>query len=103
MPIVGHIAESGMVLCDEFREGNASSCSRNLYFIRQCVEQLPSGKRIKYLRSDSAAYRGKIIDYCVDNGIELSGSDIQMAFLSDSRQGRVPCRSNLPQDKRGNV
>ena len=67
MPILGHIAENGMILCDEFREGNDSPASRNLKFIKHCEAQLPKGKRIKYLRSDSAAYQGDIIDYCEDN------------------------------------
>jgi hypothetical protein len=80
MPIVGHIAESGMVLCDDFREGNVSPGTRNLEFIKQCEEQLPSGKRIEYFRSDSAAYQGKIIDYCMDKGIEFAiGADLDEA------------------------
>jgi len=31
MPIVGHIAENGLVLGDEFREGNVAPATRNLY------------------------------------------------------------------------
>ncbi len=72
MPIVGHIAENSMVLGDEFREGNDSPLARNLEFIKHCEAQLPSGKRIKYFRSDSAAYKGDIIDYCEDKGIEYA-------------------------------
>jgi len=82
MPIVGHIAENSMVLCDEFREGNESPGARNLDFIKQCEEQLPEGKRIKYLRSDSAAYQGAIIDYCEDKGIEFAiGADLDEAVV----------------------
>ena len=33
MPIVGHIAENGMVLGDEFREGNVAPATRNLAFL----------------------------------------------------------------------
>lgn len=82
MPMVGHIAENSMVLCDEFREGNVSPGTRNLDFIRHCEAQLPKGKRIKYFRSDSAAYQGKIIDYCEDNGIEYAiGADLDEAVV----------------------
>jgi hypothetical protein len=82
MPIVGHIAENSMVLCDEFREGNDSPVARNLDFIKQCEEQLPEGKCIKYFRSDSAAYQGKIIDYCFDKGIEFAiGADLDEAVV----------------------
>ena len=61
-----------MILCDEFREGNDSPASRNLKFIKHCEAQLPKGKRLKYLRSDSAAYQGDIIDYCEDNDIKFA-------------------------------
>jgi hypothetical protein len=82
MPILGHIAENGMILGDEFREGNESPGTRNLKFIKHCEAQLPEDRRIKYLRSDSAAYQGKIIDYCFDNGIEFAiGADLDKAVL----------------------
>ena len=82
MPIIGHIAENGMVLGDEFREGNVSPGTRNLGFMRHCEAQLPRGKRIKCLRSDSAAYQARIIDYCVDNGIEFAiGADLDKAVV----------------------
>ena len=29
MPMVGHLAENGIVLCDEFREGNETPGARN--------------------------------------------------------------------------
>lgn len=36
MPMVGHLAENGLILGDEFREGNESPGSRNLEFIKHC-------------------------------------------------------------------
>jgi hypothetical protein len=54
MPMVGHIAENGLVLGDEFRAGNVAPAARNLTFIKHCVRQLPKGKSITALRSDSA-------------------------------------------------
>jgi hypothetical protein len=82
MPILGHIAENGMILGEEFREGNDSPGARNLAFLEHCEAQLPKGKKIKYFRSDSAAYQGKIIDYCEDNGIEYAiGADLDSAVL----------------------
>ena len=87
MPIVGHIAENGMVLGDEFREGNDSPGARNLAFIKHCESQLPKGKRIRYFRSDSAAYQGKIIDYCIDKGIEFAiGVDLDKAVVEIIRE-----------------
>jgi len=64
MPIVGHLAENGLVLGDEFREGNAAPQSRNLEFIEHCAAQMPKGRRIAFLRADSAAYQARIINWC---------------------------------------
>ena len=82
MPILGHLAENRMILGDEFREGNDSPGARNLDFIKHCESQLPKGKKIKYFRSDSAAYQGKIIDYCIDKGIKFAiGGDLDRAVV----------------------
>jgi hypothetical protein len=83
MPIGGHIAENGVVVGDEFREGNESPARRNLAFIKHCARQMPKGKRIKHLRSDSAAYQAEIINYCEDNGIQFAiGADLDEAVLN---------------------
>jgi hypothetical protein len=83
MPIVGHLAENGLVLGDEFREGNESPASRNLAFITYCVRQMPTGKKITALRSDSAAYQAEIINYCEGNGIRFAiGADLDKAVLT---------------------
>ena len=86
MPIVGHIAENGLVLGDEFREGNVAPATRNLDFIKHCVRQMPKGKSIKFLRSDSAAYQAEIINYCEQNRIQFAiGADLDEAVLDAIR------------------
>jgi hypothetical protein len=45
MPIVGHIAENGVIVAEEFREGNVAPATDNLGFVKKCVAQLPSTKR----------------------------------------------------------
>jgi len=86
MPIVGHLAENGLVLGDEFREGNESPGGRNLEFLKYCVTQLPAGKRLKALRSDSAAYQAEVINYCEENGIEFAiGADLDEAVVGAIR------------------
>ena len=74
MPIVGHLAENGLVVGDEFRHGNEAPASRNLEFIKYCRQQLPKGKRITALRADSASYQADIINYCTarKNRIEFA-------------------------------
>lgn len=80
MPMVGHLAENGLVVGDEFREGNDSPGSRNLAFLKYCESQMPRGKKVKAFRADSAAYQAKVINYCHDNGIKYAiGGDLDEA------------------------
>ena len=82
MPMVGHIAENGLVLGDEFREGNASPNGRNLEFIKYCRRQLPKGKKLKSIRIDSAGYQAGIMNYCESEGIEFAiGGDLDEAVV----------------------
>jgi hypothetical protein len=82
MPIVGHLAENGLVLGDEFREGNEPPSARNLSFIKHCTLQMPKGKTITALRSDSAAYQAEIINYCEQKGIQFAiGADLDEAVV----------------------
>lgn len=57
MPLVGTLAENGVIVGDEFRDGNAAPAAGNLDFIRYCEQQMPAGKRIVAVRADSAAYQ----------------------------------------------
>jgi len=82
MPMVGHLAENGLVLGDEFRHGNDAPAARNLEFIKYCEQQLSKGKHIKAFRADSASYQAEIINYCNDNGIEFAiGADLDQAVV----------------------
>jgi hypothetical protein len=86
MPMVGHIAENGLVVGDEFREGNEPPAARNLAFIKYCIRQMPKGKRITALRSDSAAYQADIINYCEQHGIQFAiGADLDTSVLTAIR------------------
>ncbi len=80
MPMVGHLAENGMVLGDEFREGNESPGARNLEFIQHCVAQMPKGKRIAQLRADSATYQATIFNWCETHHVRYAiGGDLDQA------------------------
>lgn len=80
MPMVGDLGENGLVVGDEFHEGNDSPGSRNLEFLKYCRRQMPTGKKIKAFRADSAAYQAKVINYCQDNGIKYAiGGDLDQA------------------------
>lgn len=76
MPLVGHLAENGLVVGEEFREGNESPGARNLEFIKYCVAQMPEGKRMGFLRADSASYQAAVFNYCEEHQIQFAiGAD----------------------------
>ena len=68
MPMVGHVAELGLVVGHEFREGNAAPAARNLEFIQACERNMPKSKKIGAVRADSAAYQAEIFNYCEATG-----------------------------------
>ena len=72
MPIVGHLAENGLVIGDEFREGNVAPATRNLEFIRYCCDQMPKGKKISFLRADSATYQADVFNFCEEKHMEFA-------------------------------
>jgi hypothetical protein len=65
-PILGFLAEDGVCLRHEFREGNVAAQSGAVAFLRRCLNLCP---RIKYFRSDSAFYQAAVIDECEERGI----------------------------------
>ena len=68
MPMIGHLAEAGIVIHDEFREGNIAPATDNLGFIQACEVRLPKGHRIAHVRLDSAGYQAGIFNHCEDIG-----------------------------------
>ena len=66
-PLLGFISELGLVIGDEFRDGNIPAGAGAVEFLEYCEAMMPQGKRIKYYRSDSAAYQAKVINHCFDN------------------------------------
>ncbi len=63
-PLLGFLFELGLALGDEFRNGNVPAGVRAVEFLEFCVQMMPQGKRIRYYRSDSAAYQAGVINYC---------------------------------------
>jgi len=63
--IVPLLAEVGMVVACDFKEGNQPPAKDNLAFIEQCQSALPDDCFVRNLRIDAAGYQVKIIQYCV--------------------------------------
>jgi hypothetical protein len=79
-PIVGHLAENGLVVAFEFREGNDSPHARNLEFYLACKQAMPEGKTITAFRADSAAYQGLLLDQLQDDSVAYAvGADLDAA------------------------
>ncbi len=68
MPMIGHLAGAGVVIHEEFREGNVAPATGNLEFIKDCEERMPKGHGIAHVRLDSAGYQADIFNYCEDSG-----------------------------------
>lgn len=71
-PMLAFWAETGMVVHDEFRQGNASPQSGAVEFLKESVAQLPQGVERVYVRSDSAWYQASLLDYCQEAGYEFA-------------------------------
>jgi hypothetical protein len=76
MPLVGHLAETSLVIGYQFREGNAAPAAGNPEFLQDCEGAMPKGKKITAIRADSAAYQAAIFNYCEEtNKVFAIGAD----------------------------
>ncbi len=83
MPLVGTLAENGLIVGDEFRDGNTAPAAGNLDFIGYCEWQMPTGTRIVAVRADSAAYQAAIFNACEDKKQCFAiGADLDQAVKS---------------------
>ena len=68
LPMVGHLAEAGVVIHEDFRAGNVAPASANLDFVKACESRLPKGHRLAAVRADSASYQADLFNYCEQTG-----------------------------------
>lgn len=73
MPMFGFLAENGICIHDEMRDGNVAPADRNLEFYLDCKARMPEGKRISYCRIDSAGYQADVIN-------ELNSDEVKYAI-----------------------
>jgi hypothetical protein len=67
-PQMGFLFEAGLIIEDEFRDGNIPAGARMVDFIKKCFEAMPVSKTITYLRGDSALYQAGVINLCFERG-----------------------------------
>lgn len=63
-PLLGFLFELGLILADEFRDGNVPAQAGAVEFLELCQRMMPEGKRIAYYRADSASYQARVVNRC---------------------------------------
>jgi len=56
----------GLIIADEFRNGNVPAGAKAVAFLKRCAEKVPEGKRIALVRADSAWYQAEVFNWCQD-------------------------------------
>jgi hypothetical protein len=69
MPMLAFWEELGMVVHDDFRNGNASPGGEALAFLKETLAQLPPEVTAINVRSDSAWYQADLLDFCENEGL----------------------------------
>jgi len=73
-PMVVQWAETGLILADEFRDGNVPASSGIARMVDEAFDALPQREWKVRVRSDSAAYEHKILDHWHNRGWEFAVS-----------------------------
>ena len=101
MPMLAFWEELGVVVHDDFRNGNASPGSEALAFLQETLAQLPPEVTAVKVRSDSAWYQAELLDFCEEHGYDFCiGADrdeaVQQAMMTieDGAWRRI----NVPPD-----
>jgi len=72
-PLFSFLAELGLCVVCEFRNGNVPACVGIEQQLRQAHKLLNSmGKRLRYFRSDSAGYQADVINTCRELGVDFT-------------------------------
>ena len=77
MPMLGHLAENGLVLGEACRDGNEAPASRNLECTQAGAAQMPTGKRIAPVRADRAAYPAALFKWCEEHTVTVAMGGVQ--------------------------
>jgi hypothetical protein len=71
-PVIGTIAELGIVIADEFRDGNVPAKHEPLTFFKKCLQALPACIKYVQARLDGAYYDHALIGYLKDKSIPFT-------------------------------
>jgi hypothetical protein len=86
---LGIIAENGIVVGSDFREGNTSPQSGLVEFIKRCRRTY--NQEIKIIRSDSAGWQKEIVDYCQEEALSYT-------ITTDQTEGLLEAVKSIPEE-----
>jgi len=100
-PIAVCWAETGLVLADEFREGNVPASMDNRRLVDEAYQALPVGAWDIWIRSDSAAYEQDNLDHWDSLGQKFAVSADMSRQLRELVEAVSDDSWSLMEDKRG--
>ena len=62
----------GLIVADEFREGNVPAGAEAVAFLEKCALKVPVGKRLGAVRSDSAWYQAEVFNWCQERAVRFA-------------------------------
>jgi len=74
----------GLVLADEFRDGNVPAGAGAVEFLKLCQQMMPQGKRIAYYRADSASYQAGVMNLCFERKMRFTITADQDRAVKDA-------------------
>lgn len=72
MPVIGAVAELGIVIGDEFRDGNVSPAFEVKRFFKECQKSLPKSVKKVRTRLDGAYYNHDLMNYLEKEKIDYT-------------------------------
>ena len=94
-------AETGLVLADEFREGNVPASEGNRRLVDEAYQALPPGDWEVYVRSDSAAYEQDNLDHWDSRGWKFAISADMSPQLKEVVGSLAPQSWQMLEEKGG--
>ena len=91
-PVIAYWAEQGVILSDQFRDGNVPAGMGNRSVVRQALSALPEGVDVRWVRADSALYEKKVMRELDNDGI---GFGISADVTVELRKAML----NLPENE----
>lgn len=90
-PTIGIISELGIVIHDEFRDGNVPAAYRVLSFIKNCIKLIPKDVKRQF-RADGACYQHCVMEY-------LEKEKIAYAISAEKSKNLISWIEKIEEDK----